>query len=297
LAGSYLAVFLAVIAALSILAYTLIAWNYRDLLGPAVATPEAQLGVRNALRTVALSILTLDAALSFLVAAASYLLARAAVYPLVLARQREERFAGDVAHELRTPLSVIVGAAQTALHPETSREHVEKALKSIVAQALEAGNLIGDLLTLARKEGACALMREPLDLAALVTRVVHERRSQELPHEVAFVLQARSVIIVGEEARLRQLVRNLLDNAVRYAGSTVWVNVGEDGRYALLSVEDDGPGVEPAVRASLFERFAKGSKSYGSGLGLAICRWVAQAHGGSITHESGSRFVTRIPRA
>jgi signal transduction histidine kinase len=112
---------------------------------------------------------------------------------------------------------------------------------------------------------------------------------------ITAVVQGPSVIIDGEEGRLRQLLRNLLDNAIEYAAASVTVTVGSRGQMAEVSVEDDGPGVEPALAKTLFERFARGAQSRGSGLGLAICRWVVQAHGGSITLEGRSRFVARLP--
>ena len=103
-------------------------------------------------------------------------------------------------------------------------------------------------------------------------------------------------IVEGDEPRLLQLVRNLLDNATRHATSRVDVRLSSAGSDVLLDVEDDGPGVDPELRPRLFERFAKGTNSPGSGLGLAICRWIADAHGGAISFSGGSRFAVQLRR-
>jgi signal transduction histidine kinase len=293
LAGSYLAIFAVVILALSIAAYVLVSGNIRDLLEPALATEQGQAVLRAQLRTVLLAIASLDLGLALIVALASYLLARAAVRPLVLARLREERFAADVAHELRTPLGVIASVAQAAQGGDHSTH--DAAFATIARQALDAGALISDLLTLARHGDTRALVREPVDLWAIAARIVHEETPSAQQHGIVLSLQGESAIVDGEEARLRQLVRNLIDNAVAYAVSSISITVSAKNHTAELSVQDDGPGVEPAIAATLFERFVRGSQSRGSGLGLAICRWVVQAHGGSIALEGRSRFVARLP--
>ena len=133
LAGSYLAVFLVVIGALSALAFALVAANFRNTLGPALDTPEGNAAFA-ALRSVAASIVALDGALALVVGAASYWLARAAVRPLVDAREREARFAADAAHELRTPLGIISSVAQAARDDPI---RTPAALATITDHALE----------------------------------------------------------------------------------------------------------------------------------------------------------------
>jgi signal transduction histidine kinase len=293
LAGSYLAIFIVVILALSIVAYVLVSGNIRDLLEPALATEQGQAVLHAQLRAVLLAIAALDLGLVLMVAVASYALARAAVRPLVLARLREERFAADVAHELRTPLGVIASVAQAAQGGDRTTH--DAAFTTIATQALDAGALISDLLTLARHGDIRALVREPVDLWAVAARTVREEIPAAEQRGITLTLSGECAIVDGEEARLRQLVRNLIDNAVAYAASSISVTVSTLGRTAQLSVEDDGPGVEPEIAATLFERFVRGSQSRGSGLGLAISRWVVQAHGGSICLEGRSRFVARLP--
>ena len=293
LTGSYLAVFLIIIVALSTAAYLLIAANYRDLLGPALGTLEGETGLRHALRTVLASIVAVDLGLVLFVGAASYALARAAVLPLLSARRREERFTADVAHELRTPLGAIASVAQAAQSDDAYA--CGQAFEIITARALEAGKLVGDLLTLARHGEARMLVCEPVDIAALVSSMAKDWEKQVAASGIEIRSQVRSAIIEGEEAYLRRLLRNLIDNAVRYARNQVEITVDTEGRYARICVEDDGPGVEAGIQASLFERFIKGETSPGSGLGLSICRWTAQAHGGKIRFAGGSRFIVLLP--
>jgi two-component system, OmpR family, sensor kinase len=282
-----------VIGALSVLAYALIAANYRGTLGPALDTPEGAAALAASLRNVAASIAAIDAALALLVGAASLALARSAVRPLVDAREREARFAADVAHELRTPLGVIASVAQAAR--AGAPEERSDALTTIGRQALEASALIADLLTLARNPESRALAREPVDLAALATREVRDHERAAAERGVKLTLSAQSAIVDGDERRLRQVLRNLLDNAIRYARTSVAVFVGVEDREGLLVVADDGAGVPASLRGRIFERFVKEADSDGSGLGLAICRWVARSHGGEISLDGGSRFVMRLP--
>jgi signal transduction histidine kinase len=293
LAGSYLAVFLLVIAALSLLAFALIQAEYRSALGPALTLPEGAAALAAALRTVALAILAVDAALALVVGAASYALARSAVRPLIDARAREARFAADAAHELRTPLGVIASVAQAAR--DEGEERQRAALDTVAREALDASDLIADLLTLARSPESFALAREPVDVAALAGRAVRDAQPRAQARDIVLALDASSAIVDGDERRLLQLLRNLIDNALRYAHARIDVTVRTEGRDAVLTVADDGPGVAPEIRATVFERFAKEPSSDGSGLGLAICRWVAHSHGGDIALASASALCVRLP--
>jgi two-component system OmpR family sensor kinase len=287
---AYLAVFAFVIAALSVLAYVSIAAGYRDALAPALDTPVGATALASAERKIALAMLSIDLALLIVVGAASYALARAALQPLVTARWREERFAADAAHELRTPLGAIASVAQAA---RDGGPH-DDAFAAIARRALEAGALVGDLLTLAREDDAEALVTEPVSFEAIVKKVAAETREAHPGIEIS--LDLSEAIVDGDERRLLQLTRNLLNNAERYAKTRIDVRVASSGAGVVLTVRDDGPGVPPDLVPELFERFSKSADSPGSGLGLAICRWIVNAHGGEITYAGGSSFVVRLPR-
>jgi signal transduction histidine kinase len=291
LTSAYLAIFASVIGVLSVLAYRFVESNYRSIVAPALDTPEGRAGFAAALRPALYAILSFDALLLALVGAASFALARAALRPLVAAREREERFAADVAHELRTPLGAIASLAQAG--PEGPA--AAQALATIARRALECGDLVGDLLTLARASDPQELSREPVDVAMLTRRV--EREVAADAPGVTFEASYADAIVDGDERRLTQLARNLIWNARAHAASRVTIDVRAAGGNAVVTVEDDGPGVAPEIQSRLFERFAKGSESRGSGLGLAISRWVARAHGGDVTFAGGSRFIARIPLA
>jgi two-component system OmpR family sensor kinase len=282
-----------VIATLSALAYAFIANTYRSIVAPALETAEGRAGFAAALRPVLAAIVTADALLLLAVGAASFALARSALSPLRRAREREERFAADAAHELRTPLGAIASMAENA--ELDAAEPARTVFASIARRALECGDLVGDLLTLARASEPDALQAETLDLAIVVQHVV--RDAAAAPGSVAIDVTCAQAFVTGDERRLRQLVRNLLDNALAHAASRVAVTVNPNNGDACLRVEDDGPGVPPDVIPRLFERFSKGAKSRGSGLGLAICRWIATAHGGEIAFAGGSQFTVRLPLA
>lgn len=290
---SYVAVFALVIAALSVVAYVFLDNNYRSIVGPALETTEGRAGFAAAMRPAVLTILTADALLLCAVGAASFVLARSALQPLVAAREREERFSADAAHELRTPLAAIASTAE-AVEPGDDRS-ATVALASIARRAAECGALVGDLLTLARASDAESLQCEVVDLAILTELVGRERA--EANRTIALAGTYQSAIVIGDERRLRQLVRNLLDNAYAHARTRIEVDVRVRAGQALLSIADDGPGVDADVVPRLFERFAKGRSSRGSGLGLAIGRWIARAHGGNITYVGGSRFIAALPHA
>lgn len=292
---SYLAVFAAVIVALSGIAYALIENNYRSIVAPALATAEGRAGLAAAMRPTLVTIVWFDVLLMLGVGAISFALARSALRPLVVAREREERFAADVAHELRTPLAAIAAVAQIETTDDSNTARASFA--TIARRALEASALVGDLLTLARASDGEALVREPVDLAMLVERVVREWQATRPRDDVRFDLDLASAIVDGDERRLFQLLRNLIANATRHARSSVSVRTSCEGASAVLRLDDDGPGVADDVVPRLFERFAKGAQSPGTGLGLAICRWVARAHGGEIAYGGGARFEVVVPLA
>jgi signal transduction histidine kinase len=290
---SYVAVFVVVLAALSLAAFAFLARANHDLLEPLLGSPTGEAVYAAALRRIALGIAAFDVPLLALVALASYALARLSLRPLEAARAREARFVADAAHELRTPLAAIATIAQAA--PPTADT------AAIARIALSASALVSDLLTLVRGEAVAARVREPVGLAGILRAAVAELTAgteRVTSGEPRVDLDAGpEVYVLGEERRLRQLVGNLLDNARRHARSAVRLRVFAEGDQAVVEVEDDGPGVDPADRERVFERFfSSRPHGEGSGLGLAIARWVARSHGGDITLAERSRFVTRLPR-
>lgn len=201
--------------------------------------------------------------------------------------ESERRFTADAAHELRTPIAAIRAQAQVALgeSDETLRRH---ALHATLQGCDRAARLVEQLLTLSRLESADAPSMTVLDLSALVQGVAGELAPKALDKQQQISLEAASGCRVrGESTLVTVLVRNLLDNAIRYSpvGAAVRVVVESRGPTVLLEVEDSGPGLGAADRQRLGERFFRvlGSEQEGSGLGWSIVRRIAQVHGVQLT--------------
>lgn len=289
----YLALFTLILAALACGAYLFVAREYQALLAPALGTPEAAAAYNGAMQNVAFTLLLLCIPVLAVFAVISWFLARASLRPLLDAQERERLFAADAAHALRSPLATIAAIAQQHCgDDECDWATIERA-------ALDASATVGDLLTLARGAGPNALVLEPADIAAIVADTVTEFSAAAARKQVALVCDARSAIANADERRIRELTRNLIDNALRYARSRIDVRVTAEDGDVRICVANDGDRVAPADRAKLFERFYRaGSDSAGSGLGLAIVNWIAHAHGGSAAYDdsdAGATFVVDLP--
>lgn len=220
-----------------------------------------------------------------------------------LRRQRE--FAADASHELRTPLAVIRASVDDLeRHRGSTVGSVGSALADIRDEVDQITAMVDDLLLLARSDsGALSLERQPLDLGDVASAGASALATLATERGVAVTVDPEPADLVGDATRLRQLVVILVDNAIRHspAGGTVRVSVRRSGGEAVLSVDDEGPGIRPEDGPRLFDRFyrAAGSPGGGTGLGLAIAAWIVAAHGGSIMatnrSEGGARFSARLP--
>jgi two-component system OmpR family sensor kinase/two-component system sensor histidine kinase QseC len=222
----------------------------------------------------------------------------------------QRAFVADAAHELRSPLTAL------RLQIGRLRRSPDEAARATALDALAAGveravRLVEQLLTLARSEpGTPVAGVETLELGELVRQAVADTVPFALSRGTEFELDAdERVQVSGERAALAALARNLADNAVRYAppGSRVQVWVGREEGAPVLRIDDAGPGIAPAERAHVFDRFYRrgsddqGEATQGSGLGLAIVKSVADRHGASVTLADsplgGLRVVVRFPSA
>jgi len=224
---------------------------------------------------------------------------------------RQRRFVADASHELRTPVAVIRNKTDVALLGASTQQDYVTVLQGINAEAERLGNLISDLLALARgDEGRTQFEREPVRLDLLAGAVAANGEPLAAERAITLEVQApRPVTILGDEARLIQVVMNLLENAVHYThpGGRVTVVVEARKNQARLAVRDTGIGIEPEHLPHIFERFYRvdparrhrGGSS--SGLGLSIVEWVVRAHGGAVAVESqlgqGSCFTVTLPLA
>ncbi|MFC5719910.1 sensor histidine kinase [Streptomyces gamaensis] len=226
------------------------------------------------------------------------------------ARQQSEtrvrQFVADAGHELRTPLASIRGYAElTRRGPEDIGPRTRHALGRIESEATRMTGLVEDLLLLARLDAGRPLADEEFDLAPLVVDAVGDARAAGPEHTWRLELPGEPAPVRGDPARLQQVLVNLLANARTHtpAGSTVTARLRAAGPYAVLEVEDDGPGIPGDLLPHVFERFARGDASRsraagGSGLGLAIVRAVVAAHGGRAEVRSApgrTVFTVELP--
>ncbi|MBO0981042.1 cell wall metabolism sensor histidine kinase WalK [Microbacterium sp. SD291] len=231
------------------------------------------------------------------------------------ARQKNEermrRFVADASHELRTPLASIRGYSELSLRALSQQqgpaviEGTTTSLERIQAQSLRMTRLVEDLLLLARLDEGRELVHGTVDLAQLALEGLSDARPTAADHHWSIEVPDEPVTVVGDAGRLHQVVANLLANARTHtpAGTSITLRVSRDEEEAVLSVHDDGPGIDPGVREELFARFARGDSSRarqtgGTGLGLAIAKAIVEGHGGHIEVESepgGTTFTVRIP--
>ncbi len=205
---------------------------------------------------------------------------------------KERRFTDDAAHELRTPLAAIKTHAQVALaaRDDASRQH---SLESIVHGADRAAHLADQLLTLARLDGDSENVGgKPADLRRAAAEAAAQLAPWALDKRVEVILEeGPDASVRGDAALLGVMLRNLLDNAIRYtpAGGTVRLRVASDAGRPVCEVEDTGPGIPADDRVRVLERFYRvlGTGEEGSGLGLSIVRRIAELHGARLDLDSG----------
>nr|WP_307728395.1 ATP-binding protein [Massilia oculi] len=213
----------------------------------------------------------------------------------------ERRFLGDAAHELRTPLSVLQAHVDVALHARSDAERVE-ALQMLQQGVRRSARMAEQLLDVARLDAmSCSISTEALDLAVVVEHVVHEYTYHAQRLGCTLVSEKAPAWVEGNLDELGTLLRNLLDNAVRFArdGGHVAVSCGVGPEGPWLSVADDGPGVPEAERAAIFQRFYRlpGSQGRGSGIGLSLVAAIARLHDARVETGNGlagKGFAVRV---
>lgn len=235
------------------------------------------------------------------------------------------RFSADASHELKTPLTVLKGEIEVALRSPRDPAEYQRVLASILEEVESMARLVDDLLLLSRADaGALRLDLGPVELDRLVEEVAKEgevlARGKQVQVRIAGI---EPLVVRGDGQRLKQLLRNLVDNGVKYTPAGGQVTLGlrvasrevsspssqlpeAPGPWVELSVRDTGVGISPEALPRIFERFyradpARSRETGGAGLGLCIARTIAEAHGGTIEVESapgaGSTFTLRLPLA
>jgi two-component system OmpR family sensor kinase len=223
---------------------------------------------------------------------------------------QEPGLRGQLAHQLRTPLSVLRATLQQLLaEPMPSAERLREGLQDADRAAARLSRLVDDLLLLARAGQNAPLATERVDVLALVESVYEQTRRWPGGDRLRLAIGSEwgdgEWVVQGDGQLLQQLLLNLVDNALKYtaAAAPVWLRLAADRDQVLIAVEDAGAPIPRAEQGQIFEQFYRGTAARhsgvpGSGLGLSVARWIARAHGGEIALvelRHGKAFQLRLP--
>ncbi|GEM_PF-2047942 len=223
--------------------------------------------------------------------------------------RRARQFAADVTHELRTPLTILRGETELALRSGRNQEQLQQVLVSNLEEISRMSYLIEDLLLLSKGDlGEIPLKMESLDFNELITELHHQAQLLATTKNIKVELHAseKAINLQADSFRLRQVLLNLLTNAIKYTpdDGDVFIEIESDDNFVTISVVDSGIGMDEEHLELIFNRFYRVDKTGnrndgGSGLGLAIVKWIVDAHQGTIevtsTPGQGSRFTVVLP--
>ncbi len=224
------------------------------------------------------------------------------------AYQHARRFSADAAHELRTPLTIMRGELELIALRDDVAPDIQASVGNALDEGVRLGQIVESLLSLARLDSIAGKREHrPVDLRALTIETIEQMQLVAEAKAIALTCaEGGPLTVSGDRDRLKQVMVNLLDNAIKYtpAGGRVWVEMAAAGDKARVTVSDTGIGIAPEDQPLVFERFFRVAASRGesgAGLGLAIVKSICLAHGGAVTLESvpgqGSRFRLELPLA
>ena len=219
--------------------------------------------------------------------------------------QEMQRFTADASHEMRTPLTVIRAETELALGKTLTPEEQHQMLVSVAEECERLARLTDQLLTLSREDaGSAQKVRQPVDLVSLVQQVAEIMTPLIDAKGLQFQMSGQiSHTMDGDEAHLREVVINLLDNAIKYTppGGKIAVQLAQKDNKAMVQISDSGIGIAPEHQSHVFERFyrvdlARSRAEGGTGLGLSIVQSIVQAHGGeiSLVSELGKGTIVTV---
>ncbi len=223
--------------------------------------------------------------------------------------QLKDEFLGLVSHELRSPLTVITGAVNTALTEadHLSPEETHQLLKDAASEAESLSHLLGNLMELSRVQAdRLFLYPEAVSIRKVIQNTIDDVKRQSSEHKFITAIPRTLPTVYADQLRLERILRNLLENAVKYSpqGGRIRVSVKPEDKHLVIGVSDRGIGISLSDQAKLFEPFqrleeARPDGAGGAGLGLLVCRRLVEAHGGKIWVESepgkGSTFFFTVP--
>jgi signal transduction histidine kinase len=223
--------------------------------------------------------------------------------------RRSRQFAADVTHELRTPLTILRGETEIALRSNRNPEQITQVLESNLEEISRMSYLIEDLLLLSKSDlGEIPLRMEALDLSGLVMELHHQAQllAGNKQINVDLIVPKEQIIVYADSLRLRQVLLNLLTNAIKYTHEkgSVSINLKANAENVEVAITDSGIGITDEHLKKIFERFYRIDKTLnrndgGSGLGLAIVKWIVDSHNGQVNVRStpgkGSCFTITLP--
>lgn len=216
------------------------------------------------------------------------------------------RFSADAAHELRTPLTIIRGELELVASKARTPSEVDQAIVNVLDEMTRLSGIVDSLITLSRMDSLWGKrMHSPVDLMELAVETIDQMSLLADEKNITLIGPSGSAVVVpGDRERLKQVLVNLIDNAIKYTGTggRVAVQVGTRDEHGFVSIEDTGIGIDPNHHDKVFERFYRVTPDRGergAGLGLAIVKSICHAHGGTVSllsvPEFGSSFTIEIP--
>jgi two-component system, OmpR family, sensor kinase len=221
-----------------------------------------------------------------------------------------QQFSADASHELRTPLTIMRGEIDVALRNQRLSKNARELLISINDELIRLSSIVESLMILVKSDtGRMVFKMQPIALNELMSQIFEEAKVLAEQKKIKVKLEIlESVSVNGDAVRLKQLFLNLLDNAIKYTQpkGLVTLSLIKDGSYSVITVKDNGVGINRNYHEKIFERFYRIDRSYddientaGSGLGLSIAKWITELHHGIIEVKSrqgkGSTFIVRLP--